>query len=92
MTAWPGTSTRSKTGVQRRPLTARVLIAVAQVVKAANGRVTDHCGGIMLGCGRGLQTLILGASLIQIYTGMRFIEAQASSAELVRGLARPPLT
>ena len=73
-------------GLSGAPLTQRADAVLAQVVKATNGRVPVIGVGGIMSVADAARKLDLGASLIQIYTGMLY-RGPGFVGDLVRGLA-----
>lgn len=74
-------------GLSGAPLTARADAMLARVVKAGNGRVPIIGVGGIMSVADARRKIDIGASLIQIYTGMLY-RGPGFVGELVRGLAR----
>ena len=74
-------------GLSGAPLTARADAMLARVVKASAGRVPIIGVGGIMSVADARRKLDIGASLIQIYTGMLY-RGPGFAGELVRGLAQ----
>lgn len=74
-------------GLSGAPLTARADAVLGKVVKAAAGRVPVIGVGGIMSVADARRKLDIGASLIQIYTGMLY-RGPGFVGELVRGLAK----
>jgi dihydroorotate dehydrogenase len=74
-------------GLSGAPLTARADAVLGNVVKAAAGRVPIIGVGGIMSVADARRKLDIGASLIQIYTGMLY-RGPGFVGELVRGLAK----
>lgn len=74
-------------GLSGAPLTARADAVLEKVVKAASGRVPIIGVGGIMSVADARRKLDIGASLIQIYTGMLY-RGPGFVGELVRGLAK----